>query len=246
MSHIELDINDLTNLSDKIKDIKVKLNNLETTIDSKFGRAKKYELYINGFKKIRKYLEEQVVKMDEMKIKLEKYQNEIMNIEKSSSDRFNDIAIPIFQSTASSLSVASPSNPNLGSTIQGNNQENNNDTVTYRSTNEEKSNGGGLGPWGSLAAAAGIVGAGGFGTAAFIRSKAKEQEKENKEETKYVTVNHGGQNNIGNINPFILDNSTLQQNQINQPVIPRSPGNMFPPIIETQQSQPNNNMIGEE
>ena len=249
MSHIELDINDLTNLSDKIKGIKVKLNNLETTIDSKFGRAKKYELYINGFKKIRKYLEDQVVKMDEMKIKLERYQNEIINIEKTYSDRFNGIVIPNFQSTASNLSVTSSPSYNLGAVSQITEQileENNNDTVTYQSTSEEKTNSGGLGEWGSLAAAAGIVGAGGLGTAAFIRSKTKEQDDDKKEETKYVTVNHGEQKNNVNKLPFIFDSSAIQQNPTNQPVMPRIPGNMFPHIIDTQQSQSNNNVIGEE
>lgn len=267
MSHIELDINDLTNLSDKIKDINGKISNLETKIDSKFGRARKHELYTDGFKKIKKYLEDQVTKMGEVKIKLERFQNEVISTEKAYSDRFNDIAIPTFQSTASSLTVASSPSSILGTsliggadgqvqeneTVDSNETINSNglidseETVTYKSTSKDSSNSGGFDAWGSLAAAAGVVGAGGVGTAAYIRSKAKEEDEEKKEEPKYVTIKPGEQDSHRNIYPFILDNQDVRPPMSGQPVMPQTPGgNMFPHMMEPQQVPQNNNVVGEE
>lgn len=250
MSHIELDVNDLTNLSDKIKEIKIKISNLETIIDSKFGRAKKHELYVNGFKKVKNYLEDQATRMSEMKRRLEKYQSGIISVEKAYTDRFNDIAIPSFQSTASSLNVTRGQSTLINNNLLENQvMQSSENVVTYQSSSSEESSGGGLSNWGSLAAAAGVVGAGGFGTAAYIRSKTKDEEekKENKEGPKYVTM-PTSEHSQRNMYPFILEEQNKETQPISQPVSPQTPGNMFPYIMGGQQVQPTeqNNVLVEE
>ena len=108
MAHIEIDTNDLTLLSNDINEMNAKIDNLKSIINTKYDKVKELNFYLNGFKNISNYLESQVTKMNGVKAKLEKYQNNIINIEKSYSEKFNDIAVPSFQSNSDNLVAVSP------------------------------------------------------------------------------------------------------------------------------------------
>lgn len=120
MAHIEIDTDDLSLLANDINEMNVKIDNLKSTINTKYDKVKNMNFYTEGFNNISKYLESQVSKINGIKSKLKKYQDEIVSIEKTYSEKFNDVVVPNLQSSSASLVVMSPSiTGNPGSTATG-------------------------------------------------------------------------------------------------------------------------------
>ena len=189
MAHIEINADDLSAISNDISEIKTKMDNLKSIINTKFEDAKEQNFYSEGFKKINDYLESHATKMDIFKTKLESYQNDIMNIEKTYSDKFSSIAIPNFQSDSSSLVVVTVSN-NIPQTNNSSNTQTNTSVSTESQSTENKSEGNDfstLNTLGALAGVAGIIGGGSLAAAGIMKSKENkedEDEEENEEKVK--------------------------------------------------------------
>lgn len=191
MSHIEINTDDLTLLSNDINAIKTKITSLKETINSKFGAVKDLNFYEAGFNNINSYLEQELTTLTEVKTKIEKYQNDVMGVENSFSEKFNNINVPNITSNASSLAVVSPAAFAQSTTPPTNNSFFQSTDTTGSEKKEEKqassnnaeSSSGGSNVLGVLAGAAGIIGAAGLGTAAYMKSKEKEDEEEKKEST---------------------------------------------------------------
>ena len=191
MSHIEINTDDLTLLSNDINAIKTKITSLKETINSKFGAVKDLNFYEAGFNNINSYLEQELTTLTEVKTKIEKYQNDVMGVENSFSEKFNNINVPNITGNASSLAVVSPAAFAQSTTPPTNNSFFQSTDTTGSEKKEEKqvssnnaeSSSGGSNVLGVLAGAAGIIGAAGLGTAAYMKSKEKEDEEEKKEST---------------------------------------------------------------
>ena len=62
---------------------------------------KEYDMYSEGFRKLRSYLEAQKARMEGIKNKIEQYQDDLINAEKKYSSRFNSIVVPSFATDTS-------------------------------------------------------------------------------------------------------------------------------------------------
>ena len=136
MAHIEIDTEDLSLLSNDINEMNVKIDNLKSTINTKFENIKDNNFYLEGFKKINTYLEKQVEKMNTFKFNLSNYQNDINNLENVFSEKFNSITIPNLQSNGSSLVVVMPT-VNVTPTVQNNYEGVNTTTNSSNELNDE-------------------------------------------------------------------------------------------------------------
>ena len=173
MSHIGIDSNDLTLLARDINDIKTKISSLQEAVNSKFGSVKELNVYDKGFDSINKYLEQELSTLTDVKSKIEKYQNDVMGVEKTFGEKFNNITVPKVVGNSSSLVVINPA-----TLTQSYNSPS--ETDFFKDTNavEDKK---GSNLLGVLAGAAGVVGAGGLAAAAYVKSK-EDKEEEKKEE----------------------------------------------------------------
>ena len=107
MAHIEVDTDDLTLFSNDIKEMSKKIENLDNLLSSKFNKAKEYDMYSEGFRKMRNYLDAQKTRMEGIRTKIEQYQNDITNMEKTFSSRFSSIVVPNFSTDTSSSNQTS-------------------------------------------------------------------------------------------------------------------------------------------
>ena len=109
MAHIEVDTDDLTLFSNDIKEMSQRIDNLDTMLSSKFIKAKEYDMYSEGFRKMRNYLDSQKARMEGIRSRIEQYQNDMINMEKTFSSRFSSIVVPNFSTdTSGSRPTAQP------------------------------------------------------------------------------------------------------------------------------------------
>ena len=174
MSHIGIDSNDLTLLARDINDISTKITSLQEAVNSKFDTVKELNVYDKGFDSINKYLEQELSTLTDVKAKIEKYQNDVMGIEKAFGEKFNNIVVPKVVGNSTNLVVINPA-----TLTQSYNSPS--ETEFFKDTNvvEEKKDSNVLGV---LAGAAGVVGAGGLAAAAYVKSREDKEEKEKEEE----------------------------------------------------------------
>ena len=192
MAQIGIDTEDITLLARDIDEIKVKLDRVKQIVDSKFTVSKGYELYLDGFAKLDKYLESALEKMNSLKTKMEEYQSEVNEIEERHIEQFTDLAVPNIACNGSNLSVISPNEylkqkfppPEVN---QGNssNESNTNSTATSK----EKDNNG-VNVAGIIAGAVGALGIGGAIAAATLSKDKEKEEKEEKERDQYYGVSN--------------------------------------------------------
>lgn len=214
MAHIEVETDDLTLFSKKAQEMNVKLDNMKNILDTKFSRAKENDLYIDGFNKIRNYLEAESDKVKGLEKRVDKYQSNVINIEKTYSSIFNDIAVPGLQTllygattqeqtpvavpdTSPVIPVVNPTNeieekPNVSPVVQEVPITSNN-TVDPPNTNLTSNSSGGFNSWGALAGLTGAIGAASIGTATALYSKNKNRDEE-EEETSYE-INESNESN---------------------------------------------------
>jgi hypothetical protein len=163
-------------------------------INSKFENAKELQAYDNGFNTINSFLEKELSTLSDVKAKIEKYQNEVLEIENKYGEKFNNITIPNIVSNSSNLVVASPSSfvPNTSNTNFFSNssfeEEKEEKTEKVEEKKEEKESqpltgeriesSNGSNSLGILAGAVGVLGAGGLAASAYMKSREDEEETE--------------------------------------------------------------------
>ena len=138
MGIIELDTEDLTLFSNDIKVIDSKIQNMESYMNTKFSDAVGFNLYSDGFNKIKKYLEERREQLKALKSAVERYQDTMVSIEKTHISRFNDISLPIINDVGAPTQPENNNNPVPAVNPQPSN--NNNSNNNYNNNNNSSNN----------------------------------------------------------------------------------------------------------
>ena len=219
MGRIEVDTDDLTLFSDNIKGMIDKIDNLDETINQKFNNAKEFDLYTEGFKKVKLYLSKRKERMEVLKSKIDKYQSDLLSLEKKCMLDFENIVIPNVSTTIAERQpavqpsvVSSEVVPSIA-------------TASGLSSNNSSD----VSPWLALAGLAGVAGVGGLAAATMINSRGKKEDK--KEEVK-ESVDRPVQKPVSNIIQQTIQQPSMQpvqQTQIN------SNDNFFTPRPEVNQ-----------